>query len=102
MWRRISPRFWLIPVMWSFWKTGRSRAVGRRRGREGGTDEARAWELFRLDSLAPIHREVTRIEWDMQAACKDGYKHFMLKEIMEQPGLMPSALPGACRRSGAG
>ena len=55
-----------------FLEDGEIARVGRRKGREGGTDEARAWELFRLDSLAPIRREVTRIEWDMQAACKDG------------------------------
>lgn len=32
-----------------------------------------------------INREVTKIEWDVSAAEKDGYEHFMIKEIMEQP-----------------
>lgn len=32
-----------------------------------------------------IKREVTKIEWDVSAAEKDGYEHFMIKEIMEQP-----------------
>ena len=77
-----------------FLEDGEIARVGRRKGREGGTDEARAWELFRLDSLAPIRREVTRIEWDMQAACKDGYKHFMLKEIMEQPRVIAECIAG--------
>ena len=33
----------------------------------------------------PIHKTVSRITWDIQAAEKGGYDHFMLKEIMEQP-----------------
>jgi glucosamine--fructose-6-phosphate aminotransferase (isomerizing) len=32
-----------------------------------------------------IHREVTRVTWDPIQAEKGGYKHFMLKEIFEQP-----------------
>ena len=33
----------------------------------------------------PIAKKVSRITWDIQAAEKGGYAHFMLKEIMEQP-----------------
>ncbi len=33
----------------------------------------------------PIHRSLTRIQWDPIQAEKGGYKHFMLKEIWEQP-----------------
>lgn len=33
----------------------------------------------------PVDRKVTHIEWDMAAATKAGYPHFMLKEIHEQP-----------------
>jgi glucosamine--fructose-6-phosphate aminotransferase (isomerizing) len=33
----------------------------------------------------PIKREITRILWDPIQAEKGGYKHFMLKEIWEQP-----------------
>jgi glucosamine--fructose-6-phosphate aminotransferase (isomerizing) len=33
----------------------------------------------------PIERELTRIQWDPVQAEKGGYKHFMLKEIWEQP-----------------
>jgi len=33
----------------------------------------------------PIERAVTRIHWDPIQAEKGGYKHFMLKEIWEQP-----------------
>jgi glucosamine--fructose-6-phosphate aminotransferase (isomerizing) len=33
----------------------------------------------------PIERALTRIQWDPIQAEKGGYKHFMLKEIWEQP-----------------
>ncbi len=33
----------------------------------------------------PIERQVQRIQWDPIQAEKGGYKHFMLKEIFEQP-----------------
>ena len=33
----------------------------------------------------PIERNLTRIQWDPIQAEKGGYKHFMLKEIWEQP-----------------
>ncbi len=32
-----------------------------------------------------VNRKCTHIEWDMAAATKAGYPHFMLKEIYEQP-----------------
>jgi glucosamine--fructose-6-phosphate aminotransferase (isomerizing) len=33
----------------------------------------------------PIHRAITHVQWDPIQAEKGGYKHFMLKEIWEQP-----------------
>ncbi len=33
----------------------------------------------------PVKRAITRIQWDPIQAEKGGYKHFMLKEIWEQP-----------------
>ena len=32
-----------------------------------------------------VEKEVTEITWDVEAASKGGYEHFMLKEINEQP-----------------
>ena len=32
-----------------------------------------------------IQKESSKIEWDLNAAEKDGYEHFMLKEMYEQP-----------------
>lgn len=53
-----------------------------------------SWELLRLDDLSPLVRTPQHIAWDMQAAAKDGYKHFMLKEIMEQPRVVADCLSG--------
>lgn len=33
----------------------------------------------------PLEKETTTIDWDVDAAEKGGYEHFMLKEIYEQP-----------------
>ena len=33
----------------------------------------------------PIQKSINRITWDIQAAERGGFEHFMLKEIMEQP-----------------
>lgn len=39
-----------------------------------------------------INKEISRINWDIQAAEKSGYEHFMLKEIMEQPGAVKATI----------
>ena len=41
-------------------------------------------EFFNVDE-EPIEKESVRIEWDVNAAEKGGYEHFMLKEMYEQP-----------------
>lgn len=41
-------------------------------------------EFFSVDE-EPIEKEPVRIEWDVNAAEKGGYEHFMLKEMNEQP-----------------
>jgi glucosamine--fructose-6-phosphate aminotransferase (isomerizing) len=39
-----------------------------------------------------LHKDSTYIEWDMAAAEKDGYAHFMLKEISQQPQVLLDTL----------
>ena len=41
-------------------------------------------EFFNVDE-EQIEKEATHIEWDVDAAEKGGYEHFMLKEMYEQP-----------------
>lgn len=33
----------------------------------------------------PVEKRIERVEWDVSAAEKGGYEHFMMKEIFEQP-----------------
>ena len=40
---------------------------------------------FYDNNLNPINKATKSIEWDSKGAEKDGYEHFMLKEIYEQP-----------------
>lgn len=40
---------------------------------------------FYNQELDPIQKEPERIQWDIDAAEKGGYEHFMMKEIYEQP-----------------
>lgn len=40
---------------------------------------------FFSEDMEPITKETKTIEWDVEAAEKGGYEHFMLKEIYEQP-----------------
>ncbi|MBQ4118236.1 MAG: glutamine--fructose-6-phosphate transaminase (isomerizing), partial [Oscillospiraceae bacterium] len=40
----------------------------------------------------PIEKKISRVAWDTEAAEKGGYEHFMLKEIMEQPHALKSAI----------
>ena len=42
----------------------------------------------------PIERDVKQINWDPVSAEKQGYKHFMLKEIHEQPARITDTLRG--------
>ena len=52
------------------------------------------WQIFSLADQTPIRKELQYIQWDTQAAAKGGYKHFMLKEIIEQPRVITDCLAG--------
>ena len=43
-------------------------------------------------SLQEVHPKETQIEWDIESAEKNGFAHFMLKEIHEQPAALRSTL----------
>ena len=45
----------------------------------------------------PIEKEHHHIDWDVDAAEKGGYDHFMLKEIYEQPDAIARAITGRIR-----
>ncbi len=42
----------------------------------------------------PVEREIARIDWDVSAAEKGDFAHFMLKEIFEQPDSIANGIRG--------
>jgi glucosamine--fructose-6-phosphate aminotransferase (isomerizing) len=48
---------------------------------------------LKLDE-SPIEREVTHIDFSLEQIERGGYKHFMLKEIMEQPQTLEDTMRG--------
>lgn len=56
--------------------------------------EGAKWQVLALSDLSVQEKSVSHVPWDMQAAAKGGYRHFMLKEIMEQPRVVTDCLTG--------
>ena len=52
------------------------------------------WQVLSLETLEPVRKDGQTVQWDMQAAQKGGYRHFMLKEIFEQPRVITDGLTG--------
>ncbi len=42
--------------------------------------------------MQPIEKEIAHVDWEIGAAEKGGYEHFMFKEIMEQPEALRHAI----------
>jgi glutamine---fructose-6-phosphate transaminase (isomerizing) len=61
--------------------------------REVAVLEAGGWRIRTLEG-APVERSPRHITWDPIMAEKGGYKHFMLKEIFEQPRAIIDTLRG--------
>ncbi|MBV8639462.1 MAG: glutamine--fructose-6-phosphate transaminase (isomerizing) [Candidatus Eremiobacteraeota bacterium] len=57
------------------------------------------YRLMRYDGT-PIARDVINVTWDVTSAEKSGYKHFMLKEIFEQPNVIKETLAGRIDEDG--
>lgn len=55
---------------------------------------ASSWDVFNAETLEPVEKEFNTINWDVQSAQKGGYKHFMIKEIFEQPKVIFDCLAG--------
>ena len=54
---------------------------------------AEGYRVFHIEK-GDVRRSVHRIEWDLEAAEKGGYEHFMLKEICEQPESLRNVMRG--------
>ncbi len=57
---------------------------------EIGKDKVNLFDL----SLNPVKRDVQKITWSVDDAKKGGFKHFMLKEIFEEPQVIREAMRG--------
>jgi glutamine---fructose-6-phosphate transaminase (isomerizing) len=55
---------------------------------------AEGYRISNLQSPSAINRETQTIEWDVSAAEKQGFAHFMLKEIHEEPEAIRNAMRG--------
>ena len=51
-------------------------------------------KVISLVSGAPVAKEISTIDWNAAMAEKAGYKHFMLKEIYEQPQAITNTVSG--------
>ena len=51
------------------------------------------YRVFHIEQ-GDVQRSVHQIEWDLDAAEKGGYEHFMLKEISEQPESLRNVMRG--------
>ena len=51
------------------------------------------YRVFNLE-IGEVKRTISRVEWDLTAAEKGGYEHFMLKEISEQPTSIRDVMRG--------
>ncbi len=54
---------------------------------------AEGCRVFHMEQ-GEVQRSVQKIEWDLEAAEKGGYEHFMLKEISEQPESLRNVMRG--------
>ena len=53
---------------------------------------AQGYEIKKIQDSSPISREPETIEWTAEMAVKQGYRHFMIKEIHEQPETLRNTL----------
>ncbi len=60
---------------------------------EVGIIEDSGFRHFNLDQ-SPIQRQITHIDFTLEQIEKGGYRHFMLKEIMEQPQTLEDTMRG--------
>ena len=52
------------------------------------------WRVSDMNAGSEVHKSEEFVSWDAGAARKNGYKHYMLKEIFEQPDVVANCLAG--------
>lgn len=61
---------------------------------DGDMAELKLGHVYIESEGKPITREITQVNWDPVTASKGGYRHFMLKEINEQPQVVTETFRG--------
>ncbi len=72
-WPAMSPPSSSTPGRCAIWRTGRWRC-----------SPPEGIQVYN-SLLQPVEKEISHVDWEISAAEKGGYEHFMFKEIMEQP-----------------
>jgi glucosamine--fructose-6-phosphate aminotransferase (isomerizing) len=54
--------------------------------------EAEKFEIWNINDWKPVKREPEQVTWTAEMAQKQGYPHFMIKEIYEQPRCLRDTL----------
>jgi glucosamine--fructose-6-phosphate aminotransferase (isomerizing) len=62
------------------------------RNGEYATLDVDGYQILRIRDGTPVERELVEVTWSLEMAEKQGYPHFMLKEINEQPRSLRDAL----------
>jgi glucosamine--fructose-6-phosphate aminotransferase (isomerizing) len=52
------------------------------------------YSIVQVDDGSELHKPITTIDWNAAMAEKAGYRHFMLKEIFEQPQAILNTISG--------
>ncbi len=65
----------------------RTREIYRLRDQEIAVLRRDSVSFYNIDK-EPVKKELCHVDWDVSAAEKGGYEHFMAKEIMEQPKIL--------------
>lgn len=76
-----------IPAMLPY-----TRMVAWLRNGEAAILSAEGYEILRISDGSRVDRPLTEVSWSLEMAERQGYPHFMLKEIYEQPQSLRNAL----------
>ncbi len=75
-----------------FLNDGEAVVAKRESGGKSEKSENGAWRAeFKDFDGRPLQKQVSLVKWDAAQASRGGFAHFMLKEILEQPGALRNA-----------
>lgn len=69
----------------------KTKNICRLKEKEIAVIKANDFEIFDFNGN-PVKKEITLVNWNVTAAEKNNYEHFMMKEIMEQPEVIKATI----------